>query len=339
MLDRPLVSILINNYNYGRFLKDAIDSALNQTYARVEVIVVDDGSTDESRSVIAAYGDRILPVLKQNEGQATAFDAGLKASKGEIICLLDADDTFQPDKIARIVQIFQAHPQIGWCFHRLQLVDVHLNPIDLTTSALPSAYRITNPEGRQGVFNDTPSQELDYRDQMRQGNLTFDPPPTSGLCFSRSLLSHLLPMPLPAGQKYNYDGYLKFSAAGLSPGYFLDEELAGRRMHGSNDSLSDDSQRLKARYCVLTAYGMRQICPDFATYASRLLARGIGTYWRAGELPPEAQTTLRCYLRTVPLQEKLLVGLRTLSNLAYGYWSIWKPAMPLSPRRVLHKPL
>lgn len=338
MRDSPLVSILVNNYNYGHFLKDAIESSLGQTYGNIEVIVVDDGSTDGSRTVIEGYGDRILPVLKQNEGQATAFDAGLKASKGEIICLLDADDTFRPDKIARIVQIFQAHPEINWCFHRLQVVDVNLNPIDLKTSSLPAAYRVTNPRGREGVFNNTPSQELDYRNQMRQGNLTFDPPPTSGLCFSRSLLSYLLPMPLPAGQKYNYDGYLKFSAAGLSPGYFLDEELATRRIHGSNDSFGDNP-RLKARYCVLTAYGMRQRCPEFATYTSRLLARGIGTYWRAGEIPSEAQTALRDYLKTIPLSEKLVVGLRILSNLTHGYWSIWKPSLLLNPGRVSQKPL
>jgi len=62
----PLVSI-INNYNYGRFLKEAIDSGLNQTY-HVEVIVVDDGSTDNSQEIITSYGNRIIPVLKKNGG-------------------------------------------------------------------------------------------------------------------------------------------------------------------------------------------------------------------------------------------------------------------------------
>lgn len=62
----PLVSIIINNYNYGRFLREAIDSALNQTYPHVEVIVVDDGSTDGSQEIITSYGDRVIPVLKEN---------------------------------------------------------------------------------------------------------------------------------------------------------------------------------------------------------------------------------------------------------------------------------
>jgi glycosyltransferase involved in cell wall biosynthesis len=70
---QPLVSVIINNYNYGRFLGEAIDSVLNQTYQRTETIVVDDGSTDNSREIIAGYGDRIIPVLKANGGQNSGF--------------------------------------------------------------------------------------------------------------------------------------------------------------------------------------------------------------------------------------------------------------------------
>jgi glycosyltransferase involved in cell wall biosynthesis len=66
MSNRPLVSIVVNNFNYERFLREAIDSALAQTYAPVEVVVVDDGSTDSSRDIIASYGDRLIPVLKAN---------------------------------------------------------------------------------------------------------------------------------------------------------------------------------------------------------------------------------------------------------------------------------
>src|SRR6476646_282737 len=99
MKTEPLVSILINNYNYERFLKDAIDSALNQTYSKIEVIVVDDGSTDNSRSVIESYQDKVTAIFKENGGQASAFNTGFEASQGEIICFLDADDMFQPEKV------------------------------------------------------------------------------------------------------------------------------------------------------------------------------------------------------------------------------------------------
>src|SRR6188474_3407037 len=107
MRTESLVSVIIDNYNYGRFLREAIDSALGQTYPRVEVIV-DDGSTDDSRAVIAAYGDRVVPVLKENGGQASAFNAGFAASRGELICFLDSDDAFKPEKVAAVVRFIEA---------------------------------------------------------------------------------------------------------------------------------------------------------------------------------------------------------------------------------------
>jgi glycosyltransferase involved in cell wall biosynthesis len=102
----PLASILINNYNYGRFLGQAIDSALSQDYLSKEILVVDDGSTDNSREIIFSYGDRIIPIFKENGGQASAFNAGVAASRGDILCFLDADDFFYPEKITHVVDVF-----------------------------------------------------------------------------------------------------------------------------------------------------------------------------------------------------------------------------------------
>ena len=74
---RPLVSIVIDNFNYARFVGAAIDSALAQSYAPVEVVVVDDGSTDHSREVISSYADRVSAIFKPNGGHASAFNAGV----------------------------------------------------------------------------------------------------------------------------------------------------------------------------------------------------------------------------------------------------------------------
>jgi Glycosyl transferase family 2 len=89
---KPLASVVVNNHNYARFLGHAIDSALAQTYAPIEVLVVDDGSTDASRDVIASYGDKLIPIFKENGGQASAFNAGFAESRGEVVLFLDADD-------------------------------------------------------------------------------------------------------------------------------------------------------------------------------------------------------------------------------------------------------
>ena len=102
----PLVSVIINNYNYGHFLGEAIDSVLNQTYPNIEIVVVDDGSTDNSREIISSYQEKIISVLKENGGQASAFNAGFAASRGDIIFMLDSDDIFVPEKVAEVVNIF-----------------------------------------------------------------------------------------------------------------------------------------------------------------------------------------------------------------------------------------
>jgi glycosyltransferase involved in cell wall biosynthesis len=100
------VTVVINNFNYGRYLASAIDSALHQTYPRIEVIVVDDGSTDESRAVIAAYQDRVIPVLKENGGQASAFNAGFAHAQGDLLIFLDSDDILLPHVVEQVVAAF-----------------------------------------------------------------------------------------------------------------------------------------------------------------------------------------------------------------------------------------
>src|ERR1700729_3361360 len=104
----PLVSIIIDNFHYARFIRAAIDSALAQSYAPVEVIVVDDGSTDNSRDVISSYGNRVSAVFKPNGGHASAFNAGFRASRGSIVMFLDADDALLPTAVEEVVRAW--HP-------------------------------------------------------------------------------------------------------------------------------------------------------------------------------------------------------------------------------------
>ena len=97
------VSIVIVNYNYAQFLRQAIDSALAQTYSRTEVIVIDDGSTDDSPGIISSYGDRIVAVLKENAGQSSCYSRGLAVSSGDLVLYLDSDDYLHPDCLSEVV--------------------------------------------------------------------------------------------------------------------------------------------------------------------------------------------------------------------------------------------
>lgn len=294
MQQQPLTSIIITNYNYGKFLNQAIDSALNQTYPHTEVIVVDDGSTDNSRDIINSYGDKIISVLKANGGQASAFNVGFASSRGEIICFLDSDDLFLPEKVARVVDIFISHPNVGWCYHLLQLTDTNAEKIIKSSDKWSSA-------------------EYDLRASLKRGKLGRKLPycpPTTGLCFTRSLLQHILPMPEATDVSIS-DTYIKFSALALSKGFALAQELAIQRIHNDNVfTLRQDRPQLIARIHVLTAYWLRKKIPSVTKFANNLFAVGLGIYWRSGGIEAEYQEVVKSYLSSLLPLEGLEISLR-----------------------------
>ena len=116
----PLVTAIIPNYNYARYLRLAIDSALAQTHPDVEVVVVDDSSTDDSRSILATYGDRIRWFSQKNAGVSAARNRAIREARGAFIGVLDADDVWHPDKIERQLALMQGE-EVGLvhCFARL----------------------------------------------------------------------------------------------------------------------------------------------------------------------------------------------------------------------------
>lgn len=171
-----LVSIVVNNYNYGRFLGAAIDSALAQDYPHVEVIVVDDGSTDESRTVIARYGRRIRAMLKPNGGQGSAFNAGFAFSHGEVVNFLDADDMLHPDAARHALTAFD-DPSVSQRLAPLDMIDAE-----------------GNRTGR--IFPDHPLPSGDLRARtLAFGPWAYQVVPTSGNFWARWYLEKVLPIP------------------------------------------------------------------------------------------------------------------------------------------------
>src|SRR5690349_14325620 len=108
-MSASLVSVVIDNYNYAAFLRDSIDSALRQSYPAVEVVVVDDGSRDQSRAIIAGYRDRIVSLLKENGCMGFALNAVFIASMGDIGLFLDGDDMMAPGAVREAVAAFDGY--------------------------------------------------------------------------------------------------------------------------------------------------------------------------------------------------------------------------------------
>ena len=119
----PLVSVVIPVYNQGQYLPAAIESVLAQRYEPVELIVVDDGSTDDSPAVLQRYTGRLRVITQANHGASHALNRGIEASSGSLICWLSADDEFLPGKILVQVQAFQADPGLWLCSTGFDVVD------------------------------------------------------------------------------------------------------------------------------------------------------------------------------------------------------------------------
>jgi glycosyltransferase involved in cell wall biosynthesis len=276
-------TVIINNYNYGRFLATAIESALNQTYPDTEIVVVDDGSTDESRQIIAGYGDRIRPVLKTNGGQASAFNAGFAASTGDVVCMLDADDLFRPNKVERIARTFESHPEIHWVFH--PVCRVHE---DGREEPMPPLLK---------------TLYTDIREPALRGKLPGPPGPvTSGIAMSRPLLDRILPM--PESIRITADNYLIFLAVALELGVYLDEVLAVQIIHGSNHyTLRRDRLLTQARVHLLIAGNIRRRFPQLRILSNHIFSKAFGDYLRAFRRDPTCESTIRDYVQNIRISE------------------------------------
>lgn len=213
----PPASVIINNRDYGRFLADAIDSALAQTYSATEVIVVDDGSRDHSRDVIAAYGARITPLLKSHGGQASAFNAGFEASRGDVILFLDSDDMLLPTAVEQAVERFDGPEvvKVHWCL-----------------------WEVDKRGRRTGQRHpDAPLPYGDQRDTVRRlGPTTLLAPPTSGNAWSRSFLGRVLPIPERL-YTISADKHLLELAPFFGVLRLVREPQALYRVHGANSQL------------------------------------------------------------------------------------------------------
>lgn len=212
--ERPLVSVLIANYNYERYVCRALESLQSQTWPCWEAIVCDDGSSDRSAEVIASYASRDprITLLRQpNRGMASALNTAAAAARGELVALLDSDDEYLPNRLEAVVHRFRAHPEAGTVCHPLRAIRAGGHTIK------PCHPRLL----AEGWL--APSMIAGIEPAL---------PPCSGLTFRRQVADRVFP--LPSGFRRCADKVAQDRAALLAPVTSLSNVLALYRIHGSN---------------------------------------------------------------------------------------------------------
>jgi glycosyltransferase involved in cell wall biosynthesis len=211
------VDVVITNHNYARFLPDAVESACAQTHPDVNVVVVDDGSSDGSRELLGGYSDRVEVVLKEQGGQASAINAAVDRCRGEVLLLLDADDVLRPQAAERVAAAFAADPGLSKVQFPMAIVDAERRP---TGEVKPGGHL-------QAPIGDQRAAELAF---------PFDIAwlPGGGTGFRTEAVRKILPIPEADYPRSGADWYLVHLTALLGEAALLDEVCAEYRIHGGN---------------------------------------------------------------------------------------------------------
>ncbi len=303
----PAVSALIDNFNYGRYLGAAIESALAQSYPVHEVVVCDDGSTDDSCRVAERYAardSRVRLLQQPNQGPGAAFNTAFAASTGEIVCLLDSDDVWGPRKVARVVELFSSLPEAGWVRHRMRCTDQALRPLPMSVPAF---------RGSRWLEGD--------RYAHLEKTLTFT---TSAVSLRRDLAERVFPIP-QALFRLGPDLYLDYMCGVLgAAGYSLDRELGLYRRHPAQLSACGGAYRaiIETEIAMTRKFLAFEPCQGYVpthVYKHEMIA----AYMRSGRILDRGRLRLcAAGLESVgrlARQGRTRMALLQLAKLAYGF--------------------
>lgn len=248
-----MISVIVPNYNNAYYLGNAIQSILNQTFTDYEIIIVDDGSTDDSKNVVDTFGDRVRYIWQENQGLAGARNTGIRAATGDLIGLLDADDEWCPDYLAQMVALSETHPDalVFYCMAQCMDADgfnlpqfVGGPPVDpkvLYQVLLRANFIIPSTV----TFRRNPIVEAGYFDTNLRS------------CEDWDLWLRLLPMGKIVGTFRNLVRY---------------------RVHGSSLSANVDGMHAAARKVIEKHFGMDDGKPDQWTQEKRRAYGGVYRY-------------------------------------------------------------
>lgn len=270
---KPLVSAIIPNYNYAQYVAEAVESALDQTYESLEVIVVDDGSKDGSLEVLEKFGDRIKVITKQNAGVSAARNTGVAASSGEYVAFLDADDAWLPEKIEKQLELFTTVTSVGM---------VHTGVVEVDESG---ARLRDDTNGMEGSV----SGEL----------LLFERPVIlgggSGIVVSRKAFEEAGGFDTRLSTSADWDFFYRIASrfsVGFVPDALLRYRIHGTNMHGNIAAMEHD---MLLSYDKAFADGPQADKRRCYGNLHKVLA---GSYYRAGQYRGFIRHAIKCLSKT-----------------------------------------
>jgi glycosyltransferase involved in cell wall biosynthesis len=232
-MGRRLITALIDTYNHERYIEQAIVSVLEQglSEAELEIVVVDDGSTDGTAAMVEKFAPRVRLVRKKNGGQASAFNAGFAESHGEIVATLDGDDWWAQGKLAKAAEALEGNPEVGAVGHGHYEFDEKKKETRVVVPRKRETIDLANPEAAHGAIR----------------NWKFLLP--SALTLRRRVLERI--MPLPEEMVFMADTALQAGAMAMRT-VVLEEPLFYYRYHAENLYAIDpeDKERLRRRYAM-----------------------------------------------------------------------------------------
>lgn len=230
----PLVSVLVNTHNHERFIVQAIQSVLDQDFPadQIEIIVVDDGSTDSTPQILQRFLPRIRYIRKENAGQVSAFNVGVAEVRGEIIAFLDGDDWWAKNKLSFVVAGFEKNPAVACVGHAYHEVDENGR---IMGTMIPTSHRLSLENHRIAQISSSLRVFLG----------------TSRFAIRRSILEKTLPVPaeLPF-----FDNFVFSQAVAISGAILLDEPLCYYRLHSQNLYASSPASRANSKRLLWTKY-------------------------------------------------------------------------------------
>lgn len=302
-----LVSIIVCNHNYARFLDHAIASAVAQTGVEREIIVVDDGSTDDSARIIARWKDQITAIFQSNEGQTSAYNRGFDEARGEIVIYLDSDDALEPQACERVAAAF-ADPDVVKVHFRLRLIDVNNTPMGVNIPHLLSDGDMSQKLLKSGSF--------------------YDSSPGSGNAYRRSALARIMPLPVVSHDRHGADFFALLGICLLGKVRALqDEPLGSYRIHAEQAREQmlfgnlglHEPKKTNTRYSRLRTWLIERLGEDYAlprhfanfsvqklVFAESVL--GPDAYWdgvRSGSAYLKRTLARAIWLRQSSLPEKV----------------------------------